>query len=119
SSPARHSARMATRRWLHPVIAVGVSVLLGACAGGPPEAPPQPAAVAIPAPVTLGEAAARHARAMVGVPYRYGGAHPSEGFDCSGLVHYAYAQAGLRVPRVSQQLFRASRKISLSEAVAG
>jgi cell wall-associated NlpC family hydrolase len=28
------------------------------------------------------------ALSMVGVQYRYGGAHPREGFDCSGLVFF-------------------------------
>ena len=36
------------------------------------------------------------ARAMLGTPYRFGGASPGRGFDCSGLVHYAYARAGHR-----------------------
>ena len=47
------------------------------------------------------ERAARHAIALIGVPYRYGGATP-EGFDCSGLIHYAFAKAGRSVPRDSR-----------------
>jgi cell wall-associated NlpC family hydrolase len=42
------------------------------------------------------------AHAMLGKPYRYGGAHPSQGFDCSGLVHYTHDQAGIRVPRTAR-----------------
>ncbi len=59
------------------------------------------------------------ARNLVGSQYHYGGAEPEEGFDCSGLVFYAYTKAGYRVPRTSQELFRAARKIALGEAGAG
>ncbi len=33
----------------------------------------------------------------LGVPYRWGGADPVTGFDCSGLVQFAYAQVGIRL----------------------
>jgi cell wall-associated NlpC family hydrolase len=35
-----------------------------------------------------------------GDPYVYGGAGPNK-FDCSGLVQYSYAKAGIKVPRTS------------------
>ena len=39
-------------------------------------------------------AALQAAMSQLGVPYVYGGASPDEGFDCSGLIQWAYAQAG-------------------------
>ena len=56
---------------------------------------------------------------MVGAHYRLGGADPAKGFDCSGLAFYAYNQAGYRIPRTSEDQFRAARKIALAEADAG
>ncbi len=48
------------------------------------------------------------AERLVGAPYVLGGESPS-GVDCSGLVQYAYQQAGIRVPRTTMQQFQAGR----------
>jgi cell wall-associated NlpC family hydrolase len=71
------------------------------------------------ADAAVGGAIAEVAMGMVGTRYRYGGTDPVEGFDCSGLVHYAYRQAGYSVPRTSRELFRAARKIAVGEADPG
>lgn len=48
---------------------------------------------------------------MLGVPYRFGGRSPTRGFDCSGLVQYAYSQAGIEVPRTTGEQYRAALPI--------
>jgi cell wall-associated NlpC family hydrolase len=100
-----------------------LAVAVIGCAGGPrqPAAHTAERAVIEPrSPETyVGTAIAELARDLVGAEYRYGGAKPDEGFDCSGLVFYTYAKAGYRVPRTSQELFRVARKIALGAAGAG
>jgi cell wall-associated NlpC family hydrolase len=56
---------------------------------------------------------------MVGKPYRYGGASPSRGFDCSGLVQYSYQHAGLSLPHNTDKQRRLSRPIRRAELRRG
>jgi cell wall-associated NlpC family hydrolase len=64
------------------------------------------------------EAVIETALGQVGRPYRYGGASP-DGFDCSGLVQYSYAQAGVRLPHNTSQLLDLGSRIDLDEARPG
>ena len=44
------------------------------------------------------------AYSQIGVPYVWGGSTPGVGLDCSGLVQYCYSQAGISIPRTSQEI---------------
>ena len=58
------------------------------------------------------------ATSMIGQPYRFGGAAPG-GFDCSGLVMYAAANAGIRVPRTAAEQLQFGAPVRRSELQAG
>ncbi len=67
-----------------------------------PAAPAAPRpVVAPPVPAVRPEAglAVEAAMSQLGVPYVWGGSSPDEGFDCSGLTMWAWAQAGRSIPR--------------------
>ena len=64
-------------------------------------ATPAPATGAGPGPRAL--IAVEEARKYLGTAYQYGGSTPQTGFDCSGLVQWAYAKAGVQLPRVTDQ----------------
>ena len=55
---------------------------------------------------------------QVGVPYRYGGSTP-KGFDCSGLVHYSYAQVGRSLPRTTATLWSGLRPVARGDMRVG
>lgn len=73
--------------------------------------PPAPATRARVPARTDGERAAVVAVRQIGVPYRYGGTD-SSGFDCSGLVHFAWAAAGRNIPRTTGTLWARLKPVS-------
>jgi cell wall-associated NlpC family hydrolase len=60
----------------------------------------------------FGERVAKFARRLLGVPYRYGGASPSSGFDCSGFVAFVYQRFGVSLPHNSYADFDLGRRVS-------
>ena len=72
-----------------------------------------------PPPVAAGVAGAiQAAEGEIGVPYVWGGSSPS-GFDCSGLVMWSYAQAGISLPRTSGAQYAATTHIPLADIQPG
>ncbi|HEY8482868.1 MAG TPA: NlpC/P60 family protein [Spirillospora sp.] len=62
----------------------------------------------------------RAAYSRLGWPYVWGGESEAEGgYDCSGLMQYAFAQAGIRLPRVAADQARVGWIIPYSKAQPG
>jgi cell wall-associated NlpC family hydrolase len=66
-----------------------------------------------------GEEVVRHAMTQLGVPYVWGGTTPGVGFDCSGLVQWAYRQIGVELPRTTQQQILVGVAVSVEELRPG
>ena len=96
-----------------------------------PPAPPVNTPSAGPGSASAAQTAIDAAMGYLGTPYAWGGGgtrgpgpgmDPDEGvigFDCSGLTQYAYAQAGITIPRNSRAQYAALPKVASDELQAG
>jgi cell wall-associated NlpC family hydrolase len=84
--------------------------------GGLPGLPWMPG----PAPAPSGDRATvvQAALTQVGSSYVWGGAAPG-GFDCSGLVMWAFQQAGIALPHSSQAQSEGGQPVALSDLQPG
>jgi cell wall-associated NlpC family hydrolase len=66
-----------------------------------------------------GMAAVQAAVSQLGVPYVFGGEEAGVGFDCSGLVQWAWSQAGVAIPRTTETQWPALTHVSLDALQPG
>jgi cell wall-associated NlpC family hydrolase len=82
--------------------------IAGSGGGGP--LAPAPAEFTDQLPDSRAQTAIDAALSQVGVPYQWGGDGPAagdQGFDCSGLTVFAYAAAGISLPRTAHTQYAA------------
>ncbi len=125
SGPAPKTAARARRACLLAVLAAGLGLVLQGCGVAPvrPDAAGDQDSEADESDLTDGGVGAEvvmQALANVGKPYRWGGASPEDGFDCSGLVAHVYEDAvGMTLPRTSRQMSQRGSKVSRKRLTAG
>lgn len=78
-----------------------------------------PSIVGSPHDSASGGAVVEKARSQLGARYKYGGASPGTGFDCSGLIHWSYAACGVNVPRNTDDQSRVGAGVKKSHLRAG
>ena len=66
-----------------------------------------------------GLAAVQAAESQEGVHYVWGGETPGVGFDCSGLVQWAWAQAGITIPRTTESQWPDMVHVALNDLQPG
>jgi len=72
-----------------------------------------------PAGSAAGELAVSMAESQEGVPYVWGGETPNVGFDCSGLVQWAWGKAGFFIPRTTEEQWAALPRVALNQLQPG
>ncbi|MDO5667799.1 MAG: C40 family peptidase [Alcaligenaceae bacterium] len=78
------------------------------------------ASLQLTTPTTASGELAQAALNYLGVRYRFGGTSPSNGFDCSGLIHYiANKHLGMEIPRVAASQAKIGTEVKRSELQPG
>jgi len=107
---------------VRPLLVCCAGFLIAGCATSP-SVPPRPLVVRQPAPNPI-EAKRTEvvmvALSTLGVRYKWGGNHPKEGLDCSGLVNYAYKKIhAKKLPRTSRALAKTGRPVARKDLKPG
>ena len=119
-SSVAQQAGAATETQAQAIAAVSVETKLEPAVTPAPT--PTPAPTATPAPAKgsgTAQSVVDTAMKCIGVPYRWAGTSPQEGFDCSGLVYYAFQQNGITVNRVAQSMYYNGKAVNLEKLKPG
>lgn len=65
------------------------------------------------------KAALQFASTQLGTPYVWGGEAPKKGFDCSGLIQWAYDQIGVHLPRTTYDQVKVGKPVGLHDLKPG
>ena len=94
----------------------------------PPRLPAQPGSVPPPStPATIplqgkgsikGAKAVNIAHAALGIPYVWGG-ESTKGFDCSGLLQYAWKRVGVAIPRTTYDQWKVGTPVAANQLQSG
>lgn len=96
-------------RWSSSVATVLVGALLSFCAGAEERAAPSARSDIVV-----------QALSLLGTPYRFGGASPEAGFDCSGLVRHVFGAVLNRdLPRRSEDISAIGESVGRSDLQPG
>jgi cell wall-associated NlpC family hydrolase len=77
---------------------------------------PAPAALAVPSRGAV--SAMANAMSKIGAPYKWGATGPNA-FDCSGLVSWAFKNAGITLPRTSRAMASVGKPVAKSDLRPG
>ena len=113
---ARQLQEQKAREALQPQVA-SIGTAVGGATAIPAAAPAAPVASVAAPPSTHGGVVGV-AMQYLGTPYVWGGASPG-GFDCSGLVMYAYQQVGISLPHSSYAQYGAGVAVSRDQLQPG
>lgn len=75
--------------------------------------------IRVAAPSPQAGVAIKAAISQLGIRYRWGASSPGVAFDCSGLTQWAWAKAGVSIPRVSRSQYSALTRVPVSQAQPG
>ena len=80
---------------------------------------PEPLVGGEAVPPTVMEQVIANAQTQLGVPYVWGGTTPNVGFDCSGLLQWAFREAGVSIPRVTHDQWNAGDRVEWDDLQRG